>query len=562
MYSAARCLLILVIGAALFAPSANAGGLVDILPDLIPGEIVAVSENSQTVRPDTDNPGLTRVDTGWVYGRLEPAGDLGALSAGAFAEFQNLPVGSAVAAFTYEFDPDTNVFIKSDQGLGPIFADRAQTLGKGKLNIGVSWSHIDFDEIEGTNLNHIPIGTVPTNVYVDTYSDTTVGTLDGQGHTRSNTFIDIPYPAEGVTYTLEDGGPDDPFVDSLFPFFTEGDIEDNVTPATFEGLGGFLEASGAVGPEIGPFTTSILQPSDLEANVHLEVELINFYASYGLFETVDIGIILPVLEIDMDAVVSWTTFDPVALQTEVNNALAGQTHPDAGLGLFAPYPLCAAEPAPGDFCLSNSFDAGLAGIWNQAIQDTIDNGDGTADSKAAQRAFFDAVTFRQRMGDSGTSQGIGDLMIRGKWRFLETKIIDAAGRLDIAFPTGSKKNFRSTGEYMWGVNLILSKAFGWFSPHANLGVQARTGGKENHQFRWTVGADAKLHDRVAASVDFLGNEDLYHDGIGDTQMALATGLKVNPWKNLVVSGAAVIRLNHQGLRADVIPSLSVEYTFF
>ena len=110
--------------------------------------------------------------------------------------------------------------------------------------------------------------------------------------------------------------------------------------------------------------------------------------------------------------------------------------------------------------------------------------------------------------------------------------------------------------------MIASETFGRFSPHANLGIQVRTGRKENHQFRWTVGADVKLHERVAASVDFVGNEDLYHDGVGDTQMAIAPGIKVNPWANLVVSGAAVVRLNHQGLRADIIPSLNVEYTFF
>lgn len=560
MQTAARHLLTLALGATLFAPAAMAGGdLVDILPDLIPGEITSVSETAQTTRPDLDNPGQMRVDTGYVYGKLAPATDLGALSSSAFAEFQNLPVGSAVAAFTYEFDPQTNVFVKSEAGLGPIFADRAQTLGKGKLNVGASWSHIDFDEIEGTDLDHVPLMTDPTFVFVDTYSDTTMGTLAGQGHTRSNTFQDIPYPESGLSYMVAEGGVLQP---------TAGFGGDDVSMLTPDivGMGqGFIEASGAtaMAPPIGPFTTQLLAPSDLAADVSLKVELINIYASYGILDNLDVGFILPILHVRMDAEVTYTAFDNVALQSAVNAQLASSTYPGAGVGFFSPtQPLCAAMPGPSDTCFQNTLDRGLSDIWNQAIQDTIDNGAGTADARGNQRALIDAVTFQQRMKDSGESTGVGDLLIRGKWRFLESDYTDLAGRLDIAFPTGNEDDFRGTGEYMWGLNLIASKAFDWFSPHANLGLQLRTGGKENHQFRWTVGADARLHERVAASVDFLGNEDLYHDGVGDTQMGLAAGLKVNPWANLVVSGAAVVRLNHQGLRADVIPSVSVEYTFF
>jgi hypothetical protein len=93
-------------------------------------------------------------------------------------------------------------------------------------------------------------------------------------------------------------------------------------------------------------------------------------------------------------------------------------------------------------------------------------------------------------------------------------------------------------------------------------VQLRTGGKENHQFRWAVGADARVHRRATVSVDFIGSEDLQHDGIGDTQMTIAPGVKINPWRNLLISTGVLIQLNHQGLRAEVIPTLGVEYTFF
>lgn len=35
----------------------------------------------------------------------------------------------------------------------------------------------------------------------------------------------------------------------------------------------------------------------------------------------------------------------------------------------------------------------------------------------------------------------------------------------------------------------------------------------------------------------------------------------NLWRRLVITGAAIIRLNDEGLRADVVPSFALEYTF-
>ncbi len=52
-------------------------------------------------------------------------------------------------AFTFEFDPATNVFARTTEGLGPLLSERAQTTGKGKLNVAFSYAYVDFDKFEG-----------------------------------------------------------------------------------------------------------------------------------------------------------------------------------------------------------------------------------------------------------------------------------------------------------------------------------------------------------------------------------------------------------------------------
>jgi hypothetical protein len=51
------------------------------------------------------------------------------------------------------------------------------------------------------------------------------------------------------------------------------------------------------------------------------------------------------------------------------------------------------------------------------------------------------------------------------------------------------------------------------------------------------------------------------EDVGEDIFGVAAGLKVNPWSRLVLAGSALVRLNDDGLRADVIPSVSIEYTF-
>jgi hypothetical protein len=60
---------------------------------------------------------------------------------------------SAVSGFT--FDIERGVPVRTAESLGPLLAERAPTLGRGKLNVGATYSRIDFTRFEGSDLDDL-----------------------------------------------------------------------------------------------------------------------------------------------------------------------------------------------------------------------------------------------------------------------------------------------------------------------------------------------------------------------------------------------------------------------
>jgi hypothetical protein len=64
-----------------------------------------------------------------------------------------IPTLSTSAGFTYEYNPELEVYERSAQTFGPLFSERAVTIGKGKFNINMSYTYLDFSEINGHDLD-------------------------------------------------------------------------------------------------------------------------------------------------------------------------------------------------------------------------------------------------------------------------------------------------------------------------------------------------------------------------------------------------------------------------
>lgn len=67
----------------------------------------------------------------------------------------DFPAISTVPGFTYRYNPDLLSFERSSKSLGPVFVERPQTLGQGKFDIGFSYLYVDFEELNGKDLDSL-----------------------------------------------------------------------------------------------------------------------------------------------------------------------------------------------------------------------------------------------------------------------------------------------------------------------------------------------------------------------------------------------------------------------
>lgn len=63
------------------------------------------------------------------------------------SQLSSFPLASSAGGFSYRFDPALGVFTRSVDSFGPIYAERAETIGKGRFNLGVNFSHFTFDQV-------------------------------------------------------------------------------------------------------------------------------------------------------------------------------------------------------------------------------------------------------------------------------------------------------------------------------------------------------------------------------------------------------------------------------
>jgi len=67
-----------------------------------------------------------------------------------------VPLPTPASGFTYELDPETGVFKRSTESFGPILAERAETVGAGRISFGFAFQRFSFQSVEGLDLNRVP----------------------------------------------------------------------------------------------------------------------------------------------------------------------------------------------------------------------------------------------------------------------------------------------------------------------------------------------------------------------------------------------------------------------
>jgi len=360
----------------------------------------------------------------------------------------NIPVSASSGGETFRFEGATPV--RTSISAGPIYAERAQTLGRGRLFMNLSRTGLHYETLRGVPLDNIQL--VFTHANVD---------FDG--------------------------------CDQI--------------------VGGDCTLYGV--PELENETI------DFALNLDMDVNVTSFLLTYGVTNRIDFGVVIPF----------------------VSTALTGTS-----TATIIPFG-SGAEPA--------HFFAGTP-------EDPV----------------FTATRFVQ-----GDASGLGDVSARVKVNLREASPVSVAVLAEGRFPTGSEEDLRGSGDVALRGLAIVSARFDTFSPHANIGYQYRGGELDPDVFLITAGFDQLLAPWATLAADVISEftvgsteipvpqsvtlESPFRRTIRtssiperrDDIVGASFGMKLTIPKAVTFVGNGVFPLNRGGMRADVLWSAGVEYTF-
>jgi hypothetical protein len=121
----------------------SARKLAELLPGLYGGDGIFLATN-----PTADHTAHFAVATAASINRLNEQ---------ITSEIGAFPFSSSVGGFTFAFDQVLGTFVRTTETLGPLFAERAPTLGQGKLNVHTSFTFFKYDRFGDQNLNNLQV---------------------------------------------------------------------------------------------------------------------------------------------------------------------------------------------------------------------------------------------------------------------------------------------------------------------------------------------------------------------------------------------------------------------
>ena len=156
-----------------------ASNLSNLITSLYGGDGVPVKKVFEKERPSG---GIDVVTT--VQVPLDSFLEIQDLNSELNSEKGSFPVSSTGGGFTFQYDSELEVFTRTTDSLGPVFAERATTLGKRKINFGFSYTYIDYSKLQGKDLHNLK-----SIVFLDKkQKDKNLLQLDFDVNVKSNLF--------------------------------------------------------------------------------------------------------------------------------------------------------------------------------------------------------------------------------------------------------------------------------------------------------------------------------------------------------------------------------------
>ena len=73
------------------------------------------------------------------------------------SQVSDLPLATPASGVIYTIDPKLNIPVPSNETLGPILTQRAETIGRHKFYIAFTYQYFQFEDIDGMGLKNLPI---------------------------------------------------------------------------------------------------------------------------------------------------------------------------------------------------------------------------------------------------------------------------------------------------------------------------------------------------------------------------------------------------------------------
>jgi Putative MetA-pathway of phenol degradation len=176
--------------------------------------------------------------------------NFGAITEAVGVQASQLPLASPSSGVTFEYDPKLKTFTPSTEGtLGPIFGERATTIGRNKFYIALSYQYFGFSSIDGQDTRHLPV------IF------------------QHEVFAPLPVPPN--------------------PAF----------------LGSCPNQTGLTGTQFANNPCFVRDFIATDNSIDLKVHQFALYATYGLTRDLDVSIAVPVLDVRM-GVISQATIVP------------------------------------------------------------------------------------------------------------------------------------------------------------------------------------------------------------------------------------------------------------
>lgn len=197
------------------------------------------------------------------------------------------------------------------------------------------------------------------------------------------------------------------------------------------------------------------------------------------------------------------------------------------------------------------------------------------------------------ISESGEASGLGDVLLRAKYRLVTGAGGGLAAGVDVRLPTGDDKNLLGAGATSATFTVIGSSTRGAFGPHVNFAYTA-VGESEitalPNEFSYKVGTELIAAPTVTLSADLIGRslidagrlelsdvtrrfrnvngvagsqtfQEFVHQSGSLNLVNLALGGKFNLGGNFLLNANVLVALNKAGLTAKFVPVVGFDYTF-